>query len=423
VAPLTTLVVGTGSAEAELTDADFARWLEYGEGRVLRFDPEASYRNGGLRGLEEDLRSLLNREGVGILVYPIGMEFDFRPTFLQEVLAPIFSVLLVGDDEHYFDVSHRYYAQCFDRVLSTNPLCERYRLYGIEAEFLPGAFNSATYSPPTERRKEIDVSFVGAMRGKVGRQEYAQALLQSRLRFEAFGPGTAAGVLSRPQVVDVFRRSRINLNFTGSSVTTPLDAHLAINRRVRQIKGRCQMIALCGSFVLSEHAAGIEKLFEVGREIDVFHDQGELIDKCRYYLEHDDLREEMAARAHDRAIRDYDLASFGRRLAESLQSRAREKQTGRQPQAIYLDAAFWSGFGAWRFKYIVIFLFSGRLALLARELILLLRTGRCSAHAAAWFAATGLLVAARTSRMAAWLAGAARRVRQSLRRDLEAQYD
>jgi hypothetical protein len=422
VAPLTILVLGTESPEAQLGDVDFARWLEYGGGAVVRIDPEAAYRQGGMAGLERALLQAIQHHSVRILVYPLGMEFDFQPSFFRDSLQSVFRVLLLGDDEHYFDVSHRYYAQCFDFVLSTNPLCERYRLYGVAARFLPGTFSRKIFQPVPGARKEINVSFVGAMDGKVGRRQYAQALATSGIDFSAYGAGTVAGVVSRAKVVDIFRASRINLNFTGSSLKTPLDADLSINRRIRQVKGRCSMIALCGSFVLSEYAPGIEALFDVGKEIDVFHDEKELIEKIRFYLDHEELREQMARRSYERAVREYDEEIFGRQLAAELDARARVHRSPADQGPVYVDRQFWSGFGAWRFKYLVIFLFAARPVLFVKELFLLLRTGHCKPYAAFWFAAMGLLVAARTSRLAAWLSSAARWARQSLRRRPEARY-
>ena len=153
------------------------------------------------------------------------------------------------------------------------------------------------------------------MRGKVGRDAYVRSLTASGIDLRVYGAGTSAGVVTQPQVIEIYRRSRINLNFTGGSLVTPFDWDLSINRRVRQVKGRCSMIALCGSFVLSEYAPGIERLFHIGKEIDVFHDEDELIEKVRFYLAHEDLREQMAARSYARAVDEYEEAKFGRRLA------------------------------------------------------------------------------------------------------------
>jgi hypothetical protein len=414
------LLIATPSREAELSDVDFGRWLEYGGGRVVRFDAEAAYCRGGMALLEGEFRRVLRDEGVAIVVYPLGTEFDFRPDFLQSALAGVYGVLLVGDDEHYFDVSHRYYAQCFDLVLSTNPLCERYRLYGVEAQFLPGTFDPAVFSPGTDKEKNIDVSFVGAMH-KQGRAAYARALVDAGIALQAYGAGTTAGILPRERVVEVYRRSRINLNFTGTSGATHLDAGISINRRIRQVKARCQMIALCGSFVLSENAPGLERVFDVGNEIDVFEDENDLVDKVRFYLAHDTVREEMAARAHARAKRDYDVRSYGAQLARSLEARARGKRQ-RPPMPLYLDRPFWSAYGAWRFKYIAVYLFSMRIALLCREIALLLRTRRFDRRAASWAAAMGLLVAARTSPFASRVARGAKALRDRARRPASASH-
>ena len=73
------------------------------------------------------------------------------------------------------------------------------------------------------------------------------------------------------------------------------------------------------------------------------------------------------------------------------------------------------GFGAWRFKYLVMFLLSGRLGLFFAELGLLARTGRLSWRAALWCVGLGLHVQARTSRVAAALAGMGRGLRRMLR--------
>ena len=390
--------------------------LGHGVASIIRYDPGATYRRVGMAALESQLLKLIEERQVDIVVYPLGMEFDFRPAFLRDSLSGVFKVLVLGDDEHYFDVSHRYYAQCFDLVLTTNPLCDRYRLYGIDARFMPVPFDSKTFSPSSDVGKEIDVSFVGAMKSKIGRAEYARALEASGIDFRVYGVGTTAGILSRSQSIEIYRRSRINLNFTGGNLVTPLDATLSINRRIRQVKGRCFMVALCCSFVLSEYAPGIEKVFHIGKEIDVFHDELELIDKIRYYLAHEYEREEMARRSYMRAIKEYDEAAFGRELVSKLEVRVRSRDKQKSTMPLYLDRQFWVRFGAWRFKYLVIFLFSGKPYLFAQEAILLLRTGWFEPHAALWFAAFGLQISARTSSLAALLSSILRGARRALRR-------
>jgi hypothetical protein len=408
------LVFASDSPEAKLVDMDFSRCLEHGGGNFTRLDPEAVYREAGLSGLERHVEHLVHERAIQIVVYPLGCEFDFYPTFFTERLRNSLKVLMVGDDEHYFEVAHRYYAQCFDLVLTLNALHDRYLLYGIEAHFIPGMFDGQVFKPAPGTPKSIDVSFVGAMQNKVGRWQYATALREAGVGFHAFGLGTEHGFVSRDDAIAVYRRSRINLNFTGGSVVTPFDRHLAINRRIRGVKGRCQMIALCGSFVLTEYAPGIEKLFEIGKEIDVFHNEQELVDKVRYYLARDAEREEMAARAHARACADYEERALGPRLVRLIESRAQHKHVAKR-LPVYIDSIYWRNFGAWRFKYLVIFLLSGRFRLLFQETILLIRTRRINWRAAWWCIGLGLHIQARSSRVAAALAKVGRGLRRMLR--------
>jgi hypothetical protein len=82
---------------------------------------------------------------------------------------------------------------------------------------------------------------------------------------------------------------------------------------------------------------------------------------------------------------------------------------------VRIDRPFWRAFGAWRFKYLVAFLFAGRVRLFLAELALLARTGRCAWPAALAFAGIGLHAARRRSRAAAWVAAGAVRARNWLR--------
>ncbi len=407
------LVLAPDNPEALLNDFDFAGMMARHAGvQIVRLDPERVYAAGGMPRLEQEVERQLREQTIDVLVYALGIEFDFDPRFFGR-LSGVYKILELGDDEHYFEPLHRYYAPFFDLVLTTNPECERYRQLGVAAIFQPGVFSAAVFNPGIERRKDYDVSFIGAM-DKVGREHYAAALTRAGIRVHLFGAGTSAGIVSADKVVEIYRRSRINLNFTGGALRTPLERDPAVNRNVRQVKGRMSKIALCGSFVLSENAPGIERLFRVGEEIDVFRDEQQLVEKVRFYLDHEAQREAMAARAHARALKDYDETKFWPQLVHTIERLARDKRPA--PKPLPLDGTFWSGFGAWRFKYFVVFLFAGHPGLLLRELALLLRVGRFKPTAAPWFAAIGLAAAERSSRGAAAL----RRWIRSSRRFLHA---
>ncbi|MDO8826450.1 glycosyltransferase [Methylophaga sp.] len=60
-----------------------------------------------------------------------------------------------------------------------------------------------------------------------------------------------------------------------------------------------------GCFVLTDHCDEIAELFEVGEEIETFKGIDELKHKVDYYLKHDEKRQRIAQRGHQRFLKDY----------------------------------------------------------------------------------------------------------------------
>lgn len=87
----------------------------------------------------------------------------------------------------------------------------------------------------------------------------------------------------------IFHESRINLNMTAKSIRS------ALPLRIWDILG-------CGGFCLTNYQTEIEEYFAVGEEIETYTSRDELLDKCAYYLEHENLRREIAANAYEKVI-------------------------------------------------------------------------------------------------------------------------
>ncbi|MCE3257935.1 MAG: hypothetical protein K0Q64_2018, partial [Nitrobacter vulgaris] len=66
-----------------------------------------------------------------------------------------------------------------------------------------------------------------------------------------------------------------------------------------------------GVFLLTEYFPNLQKHFEIGKEIEVFHDDSDLIDKIRYYIAHPREREDIAERGLQRCLREH---SMGQRI-------------------------------------------------------------------------------------------------------------
>jgi spore maturation protein CgeB len=72
-----------------------------------------------------------------------------------------------------------------------------------------------------------------------------------------------------------------------------------------QIKGRNFEIPGCGGFLLTGGADNLEEYYQDGREVVIFHDDDELIDKIRYYLAHDEERSAIAQAGYERTLREH----------------------------------------------------------------------------------------------------------------------
>ena len=122
-------------------------------------------------------------------------------------------------------------------------------MYDIECLMFPSCFDVNTFSDISFIDCE-DVVFVGKETGKVGRQSYIKSLERSNINFSSYGSSSSNAVVSREKMYSLFHSAQISINFTGVSISTPLDSDITINRRIRGVKGRCQEIALCGVLFL-----------------------------------------------------------------------------------------------------------------------------------------------------------------------------
>ena len=84
----------------------------------------------------------------------------------------------------------------------------------------------------------------------------------------------------------IFNKSRINLNFTSKSIRTGLPL------RIFDILGS-------GGFCLTNYQSELCDIFTPGEHLDYYGSKEELLDKCRYYLDHEDERRQIAAAGYE----------------------------------------------------------------------------------------------------------------------------
>jgi spore maturation protein CgeB len=247
-----------------------------------------------------------------------------------------------GDDHWRFLPFSRRWAPLFDWVVTTDSASvKRYHDIGchhvIKSQW---GFNHHRILPRTVE-EEFDVTFVG--QGYPRRKDLVKDLASRGVAVECWGRGWGRGRLSFDDMITMAAKSRINLNFTDSSVVAGwkrlgkilvnrrADGSLHLNsmsvladfarviaaRPAPQIKGRNFEVPGAGGFLLTSSADNLGEYFIPGKEIAVFDSLDDLAGKASYYLSHPEERLAIRQAGCERARRDH---TYERRLRDVLTS-------------------------------------------------------------------------------------------------------
>jgi spore maturation protein CgeB len=203
------------------------------------------------------------------------------------------------DDQWRFDNYSRYWAPCFNGVITTAPSAlPKYAHLGysgvIKSQWACNHFLYRKLDLPLK----YDVTFVGQPHGN--RREIIQSLRDAGINVHAWGNGWKSGRLSQEEMIRVFNQSRINLNL--SKVSTP---DTGDDQNPEQIKGRSFEIPGCGGFQLSGSAEDLNHYYEIDKEIVCFEDVDDLREKVYYYLSNEDERAAIAQAGYQRTLREH----------------------------------------------------------------------------------------------------------------------
>lgn len=99
------------------------------------------------------------------------------------------------------------------------------------------------------------------------------------------------GVKTLTEMPKIFHLSKINLNMTIKPIQTGLPL------RIFDIMG-------CGGFCMTNYQVEIPELFEIGVDLEAYGSLEELVDKCSYYLTHEEERRQIALNGY-RKVKEY----------------------------------------------------------------------------------------------------------------------
>ena len=95
------------------------------------------------------------------------------------------------------------------------------------------------------------------------------------------------GIKTLTEMPKVFHLSKINLNMTIRPIQTGLPL------RIFDILG-------CGGFLMTNYQPELTEHFEIGVDLEAYSSIEELVDKCQYYLTHEDERKQIALNGYQK---------------------------------------------------------------------------------------------------------------------------
>ncbi len=294
--------------------------------RAQQLDNLYYARDPGLMRLYADVKALVRDERIDVLV--VDTCPPYHPDWLRTL--SVFKTLRIADGPISAYDRDFAYAHAYDLVLYHSPaysrdMCMEDKLRYIGARkvaFWPlGVFDAAFDSRLSEERllalkRDINVVFVGALH--VGKMPFlAQvkkalgpscrihglASLKKNLYFNLrYGMPGWVRPIHQSAYVSLYHRAKLGFN---------------LHNRGKYTVGSYRLFELPANGVmqLSDGDEHLGAFFSEGDEIRSYRDADDLIDKIRYYLQHDVQRERIARNAYRRVMRDYRIGHLLHRAA------------------------------------------------------------------------------------------------------------
>lgn len=297
--------------------------------RAQQLDTLYHDRDPGLMRLYADIESRLREDHVDVIL--VDTCPPYHPDWLRRI--PAFKVLRIADGPVSAYDRDFAYAHAYDLVLYHSPaysrdleMGEKLQYVGANrAAFWPLGVFDAAFDPtlPADEllslERDIDVVFVGALHlGKMPFLAKVKKALGARCRMHGLAsvkknlyfnvkygfPGWVTPI-QQADYVRLYQRAKLGFN---------------VHNRGKFTVGSYRLFELPANGVmqLSDGDEYLRSFFDEGNEIVGYATADDLIDKIRFYLDHDDERKRIAANAHRRVMRDYRIEHLLHRAADII---------------------------------------------------------------------------------------------------------
>jgi len=326
---------------------------------ITYFDSVSSFEDLGREGADRHLLELVKSEHPN-LMFSVLFKDELNPAVVRDISENTETVTLnwFCDDHWRFESFTRHWAPCFNWVVTTaQSALPKYEQIGYRNAIKSQWACNHTLYRKLDLRFHYDVSFVGQPHGD--RRRLIGDLHDAGVEVHLFGAGWEAGRVTQDEMIRIFNQSRINLNLSNASTTpaaevgapaagapawmlrtlarVPFGASIRQHGRtfvdrarglregapkgaeyVQQIKARNFEVPGCGGFLLTGDAEDLGKYYAAGTEIVCFDGRGDLVEKIKYYLAHEEERAAIARAGYERTLRDHTYANRFREIFSRL---------------------------------------------------------------------------------------------------------
>ena len=300
----------------------------YGAGNVLLFDYFAEVKKSGKIEMNKKLKDAIKNEKPDVSLFCLfTYEFD-EDTLIS--LKEFTKTVVYFFDDPWRQNFVRYWIEYFDYF--TTPdfyMWKQYELEGFKnVIYSPFGFNPSIYKT-LDLEKIYDVSFVGAYNPY--RRWVINLLRKQGIKINVFGRfWNNKSWISQEDMVKIFNQSKINLNLSNAisydfrflfHSLTSLEAMKQIylvKKNKEQIKGRHYEINGCGGFQLSYFVPGLNLAYEIDKEIVVFENPANIAGQVKFFLNNEDLRNEIAQNGYNRSQKEHQAQFYLERMIKTI---------------------------------------------------------------------------------------------------------
>lgn len=194
----------------------------------------------------------------------------------------------------------------YDLLLSSLPnFVDRFRKQNKNAEYFKLGFEHTILSKFPKQQRIYNCSFIGSISKNHQKSFHLLTEAAKRVAIDFWGPGRGRlksnsfiynhhhGAVWGRDMYNIMMQSKISINRH-----IDIAENYANNMRLYESTG-------CGALLITDKKDNLGELFEIDKEIVAYQNADDLVDKIKYYLEHEEERKKIAQAGQQRTLREH----------------------------------------------------------------------------------------------------------------------